>query len=904
MKRIIISFIIPLFFTAGCTVNDLVPEKKHSLRSITATTSEVIKSRAHLENKNIAVWDPSDQISIFSNTQPTPIVYSYIGPKNEGTEFANQTEEITGDTFYAFYPYCDGETEVNGSTISYTLEASDIYYQKYAEVPTLHTFPMVAKSNTNQFRFLQTCGVIKLKVKGSLELQNIQLEGNNGEILAGKGTIDIASDAPTFSISSNSEDIKKTHTKKFSFPVPLSKETVTTFCFLVPVQTFSKGLKFVMEGYYPESNGGQRHIKLTKETQLPVDVTRATIKTFTAIDTDDLLKEEKETERDILIALYDAMGGDNWNCRDNWCTDADISQWYGVHSIGANINSLDLVNNNLSGYIPSEIGRLKHLERLNLNNNNLSGSIPESIGELAELQDIRFARNQLSGDVPAKVTELACWSISGWNCISGNQLNEASFNLYLPDFTLDDMNGNPVNSTSIVHNNKYTMLYLWTTFTGDPSRSRLVNLYKNYKNKKLDIIGICTDGGTEKELATTKIEQAHMNWHNILLDLENMGTYDYPSLLFFDSEGKLVCHSGARTFNEIVDFLWENIGPAEYYETTDYSEDGKVHILQKATKGNGIDIIFMGDAFTDRLIADKTYDAKMKEAAEYFFSEEPYTSFRDYFNVYYVTVISKNEEYEKETETALGCWSFLGPHPQGNYRKCMEYAEKIPSIAEKMDDVVITTILNNDPGCGVCSMSKPIHKGDHGGGLSIAYLSASDSESLCRVILHEAGGHGFAKLLDEYEIGSFPILDFVVEENNAACRDYGWGKNVDYTSNPTKVRWSKFLTDPRYANEGLGVFEGAATYFKGAYRSTENSIMRYSRGGYNAPSREAIYYRIHKLAFGTDWVYNFEDFVEWDTKNRNKRTRAIHNDSEQKPITTSPPVIMEETWKNRKTTKE
>lgn len=36
---------------------------------------------------------------------------------------------------------------------------------------------------------------------------------------------------------------------------------------------------------------------------------------------------------------------------------------------------------------------------------------------------------------------------------------------------------------------------------------------------------------------------------------------------------------------------------------------------------------------------------------------------------------------------------------------------------------------------------------------------------------------------------------------------------------------------------------------------------------FNAPSREAIYYRIHKLAYGKDWQYNFEDFVQWDLKN-------------------------------------
>ena len=44
--------------------------------------------------------------------------------------------------------------------------------------------------------------------------------------------------------------------------------------------------------------------------------------------------------------------------------------------------------------------------------------------------------------------------------------------------------------------------------------------------------------------------------------------------------------------------------------------------------------------------------------------------------------------------------------------------------------------------------------------------------------------------------------------------------------------------------------------------------VRGSDGEFNAPSREAIYYRINKLAYGNSWVYNFEDFATWDAKDR------------------------------------
>ena len=66
----------------------------------------------------------------------------------------------------------------------------------------------------------------------------------------------------------------------------------------------------------------------------------------------------------------------------------------------------------------------------------------------------------------------------------------------------------------------------------------------------------------------------------------------------------------------------------------------------------------------------------------------------------------------------------------------------------------------------------------------------------------------------------------------------------------------------------MGVFEGAATWQTGVWRPSETSIMLSNEGVFNAPSREAIYYRIHKLAYGMEWVYDYETFVEYDAVNR------------------------------------
>ena len=140
--------------------------------------------------------------------------------------------------------------------------------------------------------------------------------------------------------------------------------------------------------------------------------------------------------------------------------------------------------------------------------------------------------------------------------------------------------------------------------------------------------------------------------------------------------------------------------------------------------------------------------------------------------------------------------------------------------------------------------------------------------------------------------------------------NWGWWKNVDFTSDPAQVRWSYFLEDKRYQYEGLGCFEGGMTYWRGVWRPTEYSIMHSNYGGFNAPSREAIYYRIHKLAYGDSWEYDYEEFVQWDAINRTSyaeestmaaaacRKRINYVERTFEPIAS--PVIINKSWRDAK----
>ena len=336
----------------------------------------------------------------------------------------------------------------------------------------------------------------------------------------------------------------------------------------------------------------------------------------------------------------------------------------------------------------------------------------------------------------------------------------------------------------------------------------------------------------------------------------------------------------------------------EHYTSTDYSQDGKVTTLQTATKGNGIDIVLMGDGYSDRQIADGTYDKTMNIAMEKFFSEEPYKTYRDHFNVYSVKAVSATEGYD-HGNTAFSGFFGDGTLVGGNDNHVFNYALKAIGN-ERMNEALVVVMMNSTRYAGTCYMYYPSVAGGYGNGVSISYFPVGEDENaLAQVLHHEAGGHGFAKLADEYayeSMGAIPATEVTTtkEQQNT----WGWWKNVDFTSAPSATRWSHFINDTRYANDGLGAYEGGLTYWTGVWRPTENSIMRYNTGGFNAPSREAIYYRIHKLAYGDSWQYDYEEFVKYDAINR-KAAASSYNPYRQtncKPL--HAPVVIRKSWKD------
>jgi len=137
-----------------------------------------------------------------------------------------------------------------------------------------------------------------------------------------------------------------------------------------------------------------------------------------------------EEERNVLIALYGATGGDGWTNNTGWKTgdlDADgfampgteCTSWYGISCSADHVTGINLFSNHLTGSIPATLGSLNSLILLALDDNQLTGSIPTELGSLSNLQTLKLSVNNLAGSIPSELGNLS--SLTTLH-IWGNQL--------------------------------------------------------------------------------------------------------------------------------------------------------------------------------------------------------------------------------------------------------------------------------------------------------------------------------------------------------------------------------------------------------------------------------------------------------------------------------------------------
>ncbi|XP_028052826.1 putative receptor-like protein kinase At3g47110 [Camellia sinensis] len=71
------------------------------------------------------------------------------------------------------------------------------------------------------------------------------------------------------------------------------------------------------------------------------------------------------------------------------------------------MRAINIINNNLKGKIPMELGSLPNLLELNLAKNYLTGTIPLSLGNLSTLHKPSLSHNNLVGNIPSQLAQLS-----------------------------------------------------------------------------------------------------------------------------------------------------------------------------------------------------------------------------------------------------------------------------------------------------------------------------------------------------------------------------------------------------------------------------------------------------------------------------------------------------------------
>ena len=113
------------------------------------------------------------------------------------------------------------------------------------------------------------------------------------------------------------------------------------------------------------------------------------------------------SECNALVALYNSTNGPGWTDSTGWLTtNTPCSSWHGVGCSAGHVTYLGLLQNNLSGTIPGELGHLTELDGLTFFGNQLTGAIPAELGQLTKLTSLELVYNQLAGSIPRELGNL------------------------------------------------------------------------------------------------------------------------------------------------------------------------------------------------------------------------------------------------------------------------------------------------------------------------------------------------------------------------------------------------------------------------------------------------------------------------------------------------------------------
>lgn len=127
------------------------------------------------------------------------------------------------------------------------------------------------------------------------------------------------------------------------------------------------------------------------------------------------------------------------------------------------------------------------------------------------------------------------------------KLQSVAIGQIAPDFTMNDLNGNPVKLSDIYSKNEYTLVDFWASWCGPCRRENpnVVATFNQYKNKGFGVFGVSLDTDKakwEKAIADDQLAWPHVSdlkgWKNDAAALYSVNSI--PANLLLDKTGKIV----------------------------------------------------------------------------------------------------------------------------------------------------------------------------------------------------------------------------------------------------------------------------------------------------------------------------------------------------------------------------
>lgn len=268
-----------------------------------------------------------------------------------------------------------------------------------------------------------------------------------------------------------------------------------------------------------------------------------------------------------------------------------------------------------------------------------------------------------------------------------------------------------------------------------------------------------------------------------------------------------------------------------------------VTLVDNGDPKNRIDLVILGDGYRASEMAK--FAADVSVAVEGLFAQEPFATYKTFFNVHRVEVASKESgaDHQEDTPPVLRDTAFGASYGCGGIERliCVDSQKVNTALAQVTTPVQrdLVLVLVNDP-----------EYGGSGGAISVA----STHPSVVELVLHE-NGHTIGLLADEY---STPVPG-----GDAFCMSSAEPSQANTTKATAlaKIKWKHWIEPetpiPTPTGEpGVpGLYEGSSYCTRNVYRPTNNSKMRTLGPPFEQINSEQLVRRFYNYVSPLDGVF-------------------------------------------------